>query len=259
MRSGERIIYGIMKLIAATTFIVLICLLGYLFYKGIGHIDIIKLMPAIITTIYMVGLGLLFAVPIGMGCAIYLNEYTKGGKFVSVIRFANQCLTAVPSIIFGLFGTMFFVTQLKMGYSLLAGALTVAIAIIPTVVKTTEEALMTVPLSFREASLALGASKISTIWRVVIPSALPGILAGVVISMGRIIGETAAIYLTAGMVFEIPKSVMESGRTLSVHLYMLAKEGLSFEEAYGTAIVLLVVILTLNLITYRIGKKIGKK
>ena len=150
---------------------------------------------------------------------------------------------------------MFFVTQLKLGYSILAGGLTVALMILPTVVKTTEEALKTVPLSYREGSLALGASKFSTIMKVVLPSAVPGILTGIVFSTGRIIGETAAIYLTAGMVFRVPGNVMESGRTLSVHLYMLAKEGISLEQAYGTAIVLLMVVLGLNLLTYVIGRK----
>ena len=142
-----------------------------------------------------------------------------------------------------------------MGYSILAGGLTVALMILPTVVKTTEEALKQHPLSYREGSLALGASKFATIMKVVLPSAVPGILTGIVFSTGRIIGETAAIYLTAGMVFRVPSNVMESGRTLSVHLYMLAKEGISLEEAYGTAIVLLLVVLTLNLLTYVIGRK----
>lgn len=248
------IIYALMGAVALGTFAMLIWILGYLFIKGAGHIDIVGLMPAIITTIYMVIIGIVIATPIGIGTAIYLNEYANAGRFVTSIRFANECLSAVPSILFGLFGMMFFTTQLDMGYSLLAGALTVSIMILPTVVKTTEEALKTVPLSYREGSLALGATKFGTIARVVMPSAMPGVLAGIVLSIGRIVGETAAIYLTAGMVFRIPTDIMQSGRTLSVHLYMLAKEGISLDEAYGVAIVLLMVVLTLNLVTYRIAK-----
>ena len=251
----EKFIYGVIGLIAFSTFAMLIWILSYIFMKGIGHVDVIGLMPAVVTTIYMVLMGLIIAVPVGMGTSIYLSEYAKPSKFVKSLRFAIECLAAVPSILFGLFGMMFFVTQLQMGYSLLAGGLTVALMILPTVVKTTEEALKTVPLSYREGSLALGASKFATIMKVVLPSAVPGILTGIVFSTGRIIGETAAIYLTAGMVFRVPSNVMESGRTLSVHLYMLAKEGISLEEAYGTAIVLLLVVLTLNLLTYVIGRK----
>lgn len=255
MKAKEKILYSLLGLIAFSTFGILIWILAYIFIKGIGHIDLIGLMPAIITTIYMVVMGLVIAVPVGMGTAIYLNEYAKPSKFVQGIRFSIECLAAVPSILFGLFGMMFFVTQLKLGYSILAGGLTVALMILPTVVKTTEEALKTVPHSYREGSLALGASKFATIMKVVLPSAVPGILTGIVFSTGRIIGETAAIYLTAGMVFRVPGNIMESGRTLSVHLYMLAKEGISFEQAYGTAIVLLMVVLGLNLLTYVIGRK----
>ena len=245
-----------MGLIAMSSCIVLFWILGYLFIKGIGHMDVIALLPAIGTTLYMVVIALAIAVPIGMGCAIYLHEYANDGKLVQCIRFATECLSAVPSILFGLFGMMFFVTQLGMRYCILAGALTVAIMILPTVVKTTEEALKTVPQSYREGSLALGASQFSTIIKVVLPSAMPGILTGIVLSTGRIVGETAAIYLTAGMVFRMPSNVMESGRTLAVHLYMLAKEGISLDQAYGTAVILLLVVLVLNLSTYLIGKKI---
>lgn len=251
----EKVIYGLVGMIAFSTFGMLIWILSYIFFKGIGHVDLVGLMPAIVTTIYMVLMGLIIAVPVGMGTAIYLSEYARPSKFVKGIRFSTECLAAVPSILFGLFGMMFFVTQMKMGYSILAGGLTVALMILPTVVKTTEEALKTVPNSYREGSLALGASKFATIMKVVVPSAIPGILTGIVFSTGRIIGETAAIYLTAGMVFRVPGTVMESGRTLSVHLYMLAKEGISLEEAYGTAIVLLMVVLGLNLLTYVIGRK----
>lgn len=257
-KKKDILVYTLIGGISLCTIIMLLWMISYIFIKGWGHVDVIGLMPAIITTVYMVLMGIVLSTPIGIGTAIYLNEYAKEGKFVSGIRFATECLAAVPSILFGLFGMMFFVTQLKMGYSLLAGGLTVAIMILPTVVKTTEEALKTVPNSYREGSLALGASKFKTIMQVVLPSAIPGILTGIVFSTGRIVGETAAIYLTAGMVFGVPSSIMASGRTLSVHLYILAKEGISLEEAYGTAIILLLVVLALNLSSYAIAYKLGK-
>ena len=258
LKIKEMIQYGFMGTVAAGTVGMLLVIIGYIFMKGVGHIDFIELMPAIVTTIYMVVLGIAIAGPIGIGTAIYLNEYATKGKLVNCVRFANECLGALPSILYGLFGMMFFVTQLKMGFSLLSGALTVAIMILPTIVKTTEEALKNVPNSYREGSLALGATKIGTIMKVILPSAIPGILTGVVLSMGRIVGETAAIYLTAGMVFRVPSNIMESGRTLSVHLYMLAKEGISINEAYGVAIVLLAVVFVLNLTTYAIAKRMKK-
>ncbi|MEG0012835.1 MAG: phosphate ABC transporter permease PstA [Cellulosilyticaceae bacterium] len=257
-KKKDILVYTLIGGISLCTIIMLLWIISYIFIKGWGHVDVIGLMPAIITTVYMVLMGIVLSTPIGIGTAIYLHEYAKEGKFVNGIRFATECLAAVPSILFGLFGMMFFVTQLKMGYSLLAGGLTVAIMILPTVVKTTEEALKTVPNSYREGSLALGASKFKTIMQVVLPSAIPGILTGIVFSTGRIVGETAAIYLTAGMVFGVPSSIMASGRTLSVHLYILAKEGISLEEAYGTAIILLLVVLALNLSSYAIAHKLGK-
>ncbi|OON97079.1 MAG: phosphate ABC transporter, permease protein PstA [Epulopiscium sp. Nele67-Bin005] len=253
----ETVLYGLLGLATTITLGFLFWILSYVIINGIAHIELSKLTPAIVTTVYMVGIGLGIAVPIGIGAAIYLNEYARPGKFVNAIRFATECLAAVPSIIFGLFGMMFFVKQMGFGWSILSGGLTVSIMILPTVVKTTEEALKTVPLSYREGSLALGATKLSTIMKVVLPSAVPGILTGVVFSTGRIIGETAAIYLTAGMVFRVPQSVMQSGRTLSVHLYVLANEGISISEAYGTAIVLLVVVFVLNLISYAIAGKLS--
>ncbi len=262
MRKGlkikEMIQYGFMGTVALGTALILLWIIGYIFIKGIAHVDFMALLPASITTIYMVVLGVAIAGPIGIGTAIYLNEYATKGKLVESIRFANECLSALPSILYGLFGMMFFVVQLKMGFSLLAGALTVAIMILPTIVKTTEEALKNVPNSYREGSLALGVTKIGTLIKVVLPSAIPGILTGMVLSMGRIVGETAAIYLTAGMVFRVPSNVMESGRTLSVHLYMLAKEGISINEAYAVAIVLLIVVLGLNLTSYAIAHKMKK-
>lgn len=255
----ENLLYVFLGIVSLSTAFMLLWIIGYILIKGWGHVKLMALIAPIVTTLYMVVMGIGIAAPLGIGTAIYLNEYAKDGKFVRNIRFATECLAAVPSILFGLFGMMFFVLGLKMGFSLLAGGLTVAMMILPTIVKTTEEALKTVPNSYREGGLALGSSRLQTITKIVLPSAVPGILTGIVFSIGRIVGETAAIYLTAGMVLRVPMNVMESGRTLSVHLYMLAKEGISLEEAYGTAIVLLVIILILNLLSYFIASKLGQK
>nr|WP_302600251.1 phosphate ABC transporter permease PstA [uncultured Cellulosilyticum sp.] len=244
--------------ISSITILMLIWIIGYIFAKGITHIKLEELIPPIVSTLYMVAIGLLISAPIGIGAAIYLNEYANKGRFVKIIRFATETLAAIPSILFGLFGMAFFLTQCKLGISILSGALTVSLMVLPTIVKTTEEALKTVPVALREGSLALGASQFATIMKVVLPSALPGILTGIVLGTGRIVGETAAIYLTAGTMFKMPATPMDSGRTLAVHLYLLAKEGISFDEAYGTAVVLLVIILLLNLLTYFIGHKLRK-
>lgn len=253
----DKIVFTVLIGISLITIASLLWILGYIFIKGWGNIDIVKLIPPIIATLYMIVIGLGIAAPIGIGAALYLNEYAKMGKFVRGIRFATESLAAVPSILFGLFGMMFFLGTLKLGFSMLSGSLTISMMVLPTIVKTTEEALKTVPIMYREGSLALGVSKFSTISKVVLPNALPGILTGVVLGTGRIVGETAAIFLTAGTMYKLPGNPMESGRTLSVHLYILAKEGISFAEAYGTALVLLVVILILNLCTYFIGSRLN--
>jgi len=223
-------------------------------YKGDSH----GILPMIINTIYIVLLSLIISTPIGIFSAIYLVEYSKPGKILMLIRFATETLQGIPSIIYGLFGFIFFVTFLKLGFSILAGALTLSIMVLPTIIRTTEEALKTVPVSYREGSLALGATKLQTIMKVVLPSAISGILNSVILSIGRIVGETAAVYLTAGMVTRFPRSIMDSGRTLSVHLYMLAKEGLSFEEAFSTATILIITVAVINSITNMIAKKIKK-
>ncbi len=223
-------------------------------YKADNH----GIFPMIINTIYIVLLSLAISTPIGIFSAIYLVEYSKPGKILTLIRFATETLQGIPSIIYGLFGFIFFVTSLKFGFSLIAGALTLSIMVLPTIIRTTEEALKTVPMSYREGSLALGATKLQTIIKVVLPSAIPGILNSVILSIGRIVGETAAVYLTAGMVTRLPRSIMDSGRTLSVHLYMLAKEGLSFEEAFTTATILIITVALINSVTNMIAKKMKK-
>ncbi|MGI6161028.1 MAG: phosphate ABC transporter permease PstA [Christensenellales bacterium] len=206
--------------------------------------------PMIVTTVYMIGIALAIAVPIGVFTAIYLTEYAKrGSRLVYLIRLAAESLSGIPSIIFGLFGMLFFVTALKWSWSLLAGAVTVSIMVLPTIIRSTEEALKAVPDAYREGSFGLGAGKLRTVFRIILPSAAPGIITAIILSIGRIVGETAAIMLTAGTVARIPQTVMQSGRTLSVHMYLLAKEGIDFSEAYATACVIIVVILGINALT----------
>ena len=218
-----------------------------------------SLMPALLNTIGMTALSLVIAVPLGIFAAIFLVEYAKrGNKFVEIIRLTTETLSGIPSIVYGLFGLLFFVTTLGWGYSLLAGAFTLAIMILPLIIRTTEEALKSVPDSFREGSFGLGAGKLRTVFCVVLPSAVPGILAGVILAVGRIVGETAALIYTAGTVPAVPKSVMGSGRTLAVHMYNLSSEGLYMDQAYATAVVLLVLVVGINCLSGYIAKKITK-
>ncbi len=245
-------------------------ILFFVIFNGIGHINIEFLteaphgeaeggiFPLILNTISLVALSVCISTPIGVLAAIYLVEYAKPGKIVRVIRFATETLAGIPSIIYGLFGLLFFVMYLQMGWSIISGALTVSIMVLPTIVRTTEEALKAVPNSYREGSFGLGAHKFRTIRLVVLPSATPGIVTGIILSMGRIIGETAAIIFTAGMAPRLATSVFESGRTLTVHLYYLAKEGISFEKAYATATVLVIVILILNYIANKLANYLDK-
>ncbi|NOH82320.1 phosphate ABC transporter permease PstA [Vibrio sp. 03-59-1] len=215
--------------------------------------------PMIISTIYMVIASISVAAPLGIMTAIYLTEYAKvGSKLVKIIRFCTESLAGIPSIIFGLFGMTFFVAILGLGFSILSGALTLSILILPVIIRTTEEALMAVPQTYREGSYGLGAPKIYTIWRLILPSAMPGILTSVILSIGRVIGESAPVFLTAGMVARIPDSLLDSGRTLTVHLYKLTTELFSIEEwnqAYGTATVLIVVVLLINTLTKLIASR----
>ena len=196
----------------------------------------------------MAAISLLLAVPFGIGSAIYLVEYAKkGNKLVKVIRVTAETLTGIPSIVYGLFGMLFFVTALKWKFSILAGAFTLAIMILPVILRTTEEALLSVPDSYREGSFGLGAGKLRTIFKIVLPAAVPGILSGVILATGRIVGETAALIYTAGSVAKIPSSVFSSGRTLAVHMYLLANEGLHVNQAYATAVILLILVIALYL------------
>lgn len=255
---------------AAVTFAALLFLLAYIFIKGVPHLrpelfsfhytsENASLMPALLNTVGMTALSLLIAVPLGIFAAIFLVEYARrGNKFVEVIRVTTETLSGIPSIVYGLFGLLFFVTTLGWGYSLLAGACTLAIMILPLIIRTTEEALKAVPDSYREGSFGLGAGKLRTVFRVILPTAVPGILAGVILAVGRIVGETAALIYTAGTVPDVPKSVMGSGRTLAVHMYNLSSEGLYMNQAYATAVVLLVLVVGINCLSGYIAKRITK-
>ena len=255
---------------AIFTAVTLIFIVGYILIKGVPHLtpqlfeleynsENVSMFPAIINTILMIVLSLLIAGPLGIFAAVYLVEYAKkGNKLVSVVRVTAETLTGIPSIVYGLFGMLFFVTTLRWGYSLLAGAFTLAIMVLPVIMRTTEEALLAVPDTYREASFGLGAGKLRTIFVVILPSAVPGIFSGVILSIGRIVGETAALMYTAGTVAELPDSVMSSTRTLSVHMYSLASEGLYVNQAYATAVVLLVIVLAINWLSGRIARKIKK-
>lgn len=245
-------------------------LILYILVQGIPHLqpslfswnytsENVSMLPSLINTLLMTVLSLLVSVPIGIFSAIYLVEYAKkGNKLVGIVRLTAETLTGIPSIIYGLFGALFFVTALKWRLSLLSGAFTLAIMVLPVVMRTTEEALLAVPDTYRQGSFGLGAGKLRTVFRVVLPSAIPGILSGVILAIGRIVGETAALIYTAGSIAEIPNSVFDSTRTLSVHMYNLSKEGLHTNEAFATAVVLLVVVIGINFLSDRLANKLKK-
>ena len=245
-------------------------LLGYILYKGMPHINIglfsinytsenSSLLPALINTISIVAISLLISVPIGIFSAIHFVEYThKDNRFVKIMRSATETLQGIPSIVYGLFGYLFFVTAIFKTYCLIAGAFTLAIIILPLIIRTTEEALKSVPDSLRESSFALGAGKLQTVFKIVLPSAANGIFAGIVLAIGRIIGETVALVYTAGSVAQISKSLFSSGRTLSVHMYSLWTEGLKAEQSYATAVILIITVFILNLTAEHISRKIKR-
>ena len=255
---------------AVLTFLVLIFLIVYILVHGVPYLkpslfslhytsENASLMPALINTVIMTGLSLLIAVPLGIFAAIFLVEYAKrGNKFMGVIRLTTETLSGIPSIVYGLFGMLFFVNTLGWGFSLLAGAFTLSIMILPLIMRQTEESLKSVPDSYREGSFGLGAGKLRTVFRIVLPSAVPGILAGVILAIGRIVGETAALMYTAGTVAKVPSGVMGSGRTLAVHMYNLASEGLYMDQAYATAVVLLVLVVGINTLSGVIAKRLTK-
>lgn len=257
---------------ALFTVFVLVFLIGYILVKGIPNLtpelfaleynsDNVSMFPAIVNTFLMVLLALLIAGPLGIFAAIYLVEYAKrGNKLVRLIRLTAETLSGIPSIVYGLFGMLFFVykTGLGWGNSLLAGAFTVAIMILPLIMRQTEESLKAVPDSYREGSFGLGAGRLRTVFSIVLPSAVPGILAGVILAIGRIVGETAALMYTSGTVPAIPDSVFDSTRTLALHMYSLSREGLHIDQAYATAVVLLVIVVGINALASFVAKRLTK-
>ena len=260
----------LVTLAALITVAVLLFLVAYILIKGVPNLrpslfaleynsENASLFPALVNTIIMTLLSLLAAVPVGIFSAIYLVEYARrGNRLVGAVRVTAETLSGIPSIVYGLFGFLFFGVSLGWGYSMLGGALTMAVMILPLIMRTTEEALMSVPDSFREGSFGLGAGKLRTVFRIILPSAMPGILSGVILGVGRIVGETAALIFTSGTVTKIAVNPMTSGRTLAVHMYNLLNEGLGREAAYATAVVLLVLVVGINALSSFVARKFTK-
>ena len=255
---------------AVLTVAVLLFLVAYIVIMGLPNLkpslfeleftsENASLLPALINTVLMTVLSLVVAVPVGIFSAIYLVEYARrGNKLVGVVRITAETLSGIPSIVYGLFGYLFFVISFGWGYSMIGGALTMAIMILPLIMRTTEEALMSVPDSFREGSFGLGAGKLRTVFRIILPSAMPGILSGIILGIGRIVGETAALMFTSGSVAKVAVNPADSGRTLAVHMYNLLNEGLAREAAYATAVVLLVLVVGINALSSFVAKKFTK-
>ena len=261
--ASAAVLKGLVYAAATLTFAVLLFLIGYILVSGLPHLkpslfslhytsENVSMLPAIVTTVEMTVLALLISVPLGLFTAVYLNEYAKrGNKLVSIIRVTTETLSGIPSIVYGLFGMLFFVTRLHWGYSLIAGAMTLAIMILPLIMRTAEEALMSVPDSYREGSFGLGAGRLRTVFRIVLP-------AGIILAIGRIVGETAALIFTAGTMAQIP-GLTQSGRTLAIHMYVLSGEALHMNEANATAVVLLLVVLAMNALSAFVARKLTKK
>lgn len=267
---GSFLLMILVVVAALMTFSVLLFLVAYILMNGVPHLTPslfeleynstnVSMMPAMINTVLMTLISLAIAVPLGIFAAIFLVEYaSRGNKFLEIIRLTTETLSGIPSIVYGLFGLLFFVSTLGWGFSLIAGACTLAIMILPLIIRTTEEALKSVPDSFREGSLGLGAGKLRTVFKIVLPSAVPGILAGVILATGRIVGETAALIYTAGTVAKVPEDIFGSGRTLAVHMYNLASEGLHMDQAYATAVVLLILVVVINTLSGIVARKLTK-
>ncbi len=261
----------ILRFAALTTFVTVMFIIAYIVITGVPNLkpslfaleytsENSSVVPALITTIYITIIALAISVPIGVFTAIYLVEYAKkGSKLTALIRTTTETLAGIPSIVYGLFGALFFVTFCDFKLSLLSGALTLTIMILPLIMRTTEEALMSVEDTFREGSYGLGAGKLRTVFKVVLPSAMPQILSGVILAIGRIVGETAALIYTAGTFAQIPTSVFDSGRTLSVHMYALSSEALHNSEAQATAFILLILVIAINKISNIVAKRLSTK
>ncbi|HFR3797856.1 TPA: phosphate ABC transporter permease PstA [Streptococcus suis] len=249
----------------ATSFIVL-----YILIKGLPYLNLelfswtynstnVSMLPALLNTVLMALLALLIALPVGIGASIYLTEYAQpDNPLVTIVRLATETLSGIPSIIYGLFGALFFVKFLGLGLSIIAGAMTLSIMILPLIMRTTEEALLSVEDGYREGSFALGAGKLRTIFQVVLPSALPGIFSGVVLALGRVIGESAALIFTAGTVAEVATNLTSSGRTLAVHMYLISGEGIYVNQTYATSVILLILVIVMNLLSEWIAVKLGR-
>ncbi|MDI6780685.1 MAG: phosphate ABC transporter permease PstA [bacterium] len=259
----EQVMKRILFIGTAITVFILFFIILYILKNGLPVVDLEFLLsspkdfgraggifPCIVGTIVLTLVAIIIATPLGVGTAIYLREYTREGRLTSIIRFGTECLAGIPSIIFGLFGFVLFVVYLGFGWSILSGGLTMTFMILPTIIRTSEEAIKSVPASYREVSLSLGATKWQTIIKVVLPSALPGIVTGIILGVARSIEETAVVIFTAGSVLRIPTSLFDSCRTMSVHFYILAREGISMENAYGTAAILIITILLINMFAY---------
>lgn len=268
-RIKERLAFYLLWVFSILTIIVLALIVSDILVKGLPHISFNFLLEeprkmgkaggifsVIVSTFYIVVLSVVFAAPIGIAASVYLTEYAKEGPVLRIIRYGIEALAGVPSIIYGLFGYSFFVVFLGLKYSILSGALTLTLMILPTIVRTSEEAIKAVPSSYREGSLALGATKLQTIRKIVIPTAMPGILTGLILGIGRVVGESAAVIYTAGSSLGVPDSILRPGRTLSVHLFTLASEGLSAENTYATAVVLITLVLIINFIANTLINKI---
>ena len=259
------------RLSMAVTAFALLYLVGDILIKGVPNLkpelfslhfttENQSMLPAIISTLIIALVTLCLALPRGVGGAIYLAEYARRDSLaVRLVRLTAETLSGIPSIIYGMFGSMCFVTALHLGLSLLSGSLTLTLMVLPLILRTTEEALLSVPDSYREGSFGLGAGKLRTVVRIVLPPAMPGILSGVVLAIGRIMGETAALLFTSGTVANLPKGLLSSGRTLSLHMYVLSGEGLHIGEAYATAVVLLLLVMGMNGLSTLISRKIGGK
>jgi phosphate transport system permease protein len=271
-RLEQKAVKGILWLFTSITVLILIFIVVFILRKGLpvvnsaflttNPVDMGKsggIFSTIIGTIALTLMAIVISTPLGVGTAIFLTEYTFETRLTRIIRFGAECLAGIPSIIFGLFGFILFVTKLKFGWSILSGGLTLAFMTLPTIIRTSEEAIRSVPASFRQVSFSLGSTKWQTVTRVVLPSALPGIVTGIILSIGRSIGETAAVIFTAGSVLRIPTSLFSSSRTMAVHFYILAREGISMSNAYGTAAVLVIAILIINLLTYYLMEKFIRK
>jgi phosphate transport system permease protein len=264
-RIGDNILKALIYLAAGVAIALLVGIMGYVFVRGLPQVSwqllstvqsslkgTFGILGNIINTIYIIVITLIIAAPIGIGSAIYLNEYAKPGKLVRTIEFTTEILSGIPSIIFGLFGMVFFGMTLKLGYSVLTGSFTLTLMVLPLITRNTQEALKTVPDSYRSGALGIGATKWYMIRTILLPSAAPGIMTGVILSIGRIVGESAALLFTAGSGFQLPKNLFgklfESSGTLTIQLY-LSMQKAKYDQAFGIAVVLLIIVLGINLLT----------